>query len=774
MTSFRFKTLLPLLVLLTTLTLAAAPALTQTANAAAQSNKTSDISYEALANILDNPEAREKLIKQLRAMDTTKAKEAVEPVKDTKQSVEPGFAHQLAQATQSFAGNITDQIRAVVALFDGKSEIEAKSTFDTKVFFHASVQLLTIILVTVLAYLLLRAAAGPLFARSNQWGASRHAGLAIVWRRLLAVSFAFALDLVTIAVAAAIGYSLAVFLFGDAGTIGVRESLFINAFVMIESFKAVIRLVFASRYEGLRLFAMSTEVATWWGVRLRWLAGLIGYAMLVAVPILNTEISHHAGGLVGLVIMALAYIYALRIIISNRKAVGARLDEQAAQASSVIFGVLTRVLARTWHWLAGFYCTALLMVSQIAPEQALPYMAKATLVSGIAIAIGLLLSGTLTKVLDRPLHLSQRFGTRMPALENRLNTYVPPVLRTVRVVLLLAVSVIAIDAWEIFSLGAWLTSGAGQIVLTVLVQIAIVLAISLAFWTVCASIIEARMEAPNASPRTITLMTLFRNALAVVVGTLTFMIVLSQVGVDIGPLLAGAGVLGLAVGFGAQKLVQDVITGVFIQIENAFNTGDWITVGGISGGVERLSIRSVSLRDLEGTYHVIPFSAVGTVSNYMRDFGYHVGEYRISLREDIDEAISHLRAAFEDLKADENTGPYVLEDLTIPGVTALADSSVNIRAMIKSTPGMQWAVGRAYNRLVKIHFDAAGIEIPYPHRTMFFGANKHGDAQPAPIRMLASSERPDLSGSHPDRRGAPAPDTDFTQRDIEPEEYNPE
>src|SRR5690606_41165211 len=139
------------------------------------------------------------------------------------------------------------------------------------------------------------------------------------------------------------------------------------------------------------------------------------------------------------------------------------------------------------------------------------------------------------------------------------------------------------------------------------------------------------------------------------------------------PLIAGAGVLGLGIGFGAQKLVQDVITGVFIQLEGAINVGDLVTAGGTTGTVEKLTIRSLGMRDLSGVYHLLPFSSVDTVSNFMRGFGYHVGEYRVAYREDTDVVIEHLKAAFEELRQDPEHSPNILGDLEVHGVTALAD-----------------------------------------------------------------------------------------------------
>ena len=156
-----------------------------------------------------------------------------------------------------------------------------------------------------------------------------------------------------------------------------------------------------------------------------------------------------------------------------------------------------------------------------------------------------------------------------------------------------------------------------------------------------------------------------------------------------------------------------------------------------------MTIRSLGMRDLSGTYHLLPFSSVTTVANYNRDFGYHVGEYGIGYREDSDEAIVQLRAAFDELRQDPAFAGLILSsELEVHGVTALADSSVNIRVRIKTVAGSQFPVGRAYNRLVKRHFDAAGIEIPFPHMTLYFGEDKQGKAPPARISMLGVGPAP--------------------------------
>ena len=251
-----------------------------------------------------------------------------------------------------------------------------------------------------------------------------------------------------------------------------------------------------------------------------------------------------------------------------------------------------------------------------------------------------------------------------------------------------------------------------------------------------------------ATAREATLLTLLRNAVTIALVVITTMVTLSELGLDIAPLLASAGVLGLAIGFGSQKLVQDIITGIFIQFEAAMNVGDVVTVGGTTGVVEKLTIRSVSLRDLNGVFHIIPFSSVDMVSNYMKDFSFHVADIGIAYREDTTEAKELMFKAFDDLREMPEFSRVIIGPLDWHGVAALGDSAVTLRARIRTRPGHQWAVGRAYNEAVKRRFDAAGVEIPFPHMTVWFGENKGGGAPPVRVsRDTVETARP-----------APAPD----------------
>ncbi|HYG41969.1 MAG TPA: mechanosensitive ion channel domain-containing protein, partial [Bordetella sp.] len=455
------------------------------------------------------------------------------------------------------------------------------------------------------------------------------------------------------------------------------------------------------------------------------------------------------GELLGLVIMVAAYSYALRIIWRNRQVLRERLEQRAARASAAYFGTWFRLLARTWHILAIGYFTVLLVVSQVDTERALPFMMQATAQSLLALGVGALLIVLLAAAMARRISLPADLRRKLPMLEARVNAYVPAALRGLGILIRIVVALFVLDAWRVFDLSSWIVSDAGAAAVRMVVNVAIILLIAAVAWTVIASIIEHRLSLSEGSgvptARERTLLALFRNAALIVIVTLTVLVVLSQIGVDIAPLIAGAGVVGLAIGFGSQKLVQDIITGVFIQLENGMNQNDVVQVAGIFGTVEKITIRSVGIRTLDGGYHLIPFSSVDVVSNHMRDFSYHLGEYTIAHRESVDDAIQHLRLAFDELMQDELLAPEVLEEISIPGVTALSEKGVTIRVLIKTTPGMQWAVQRGYNRLVKKHFNAAGIELPYPHTVVYFGQDKNGYAPPANLFM--QTDRPAEHGN---------------------------
>ena len=192
--------------------------------------------------------------------------------------------------------------------------------------------------------------------------------------------------------------------------------------------------------------------------------------------------------------------------------------------------------------------------------------------------------------------------------------------------------------------------------------------------------------------------------------------VLSEVGLNIAPLLAGAGVVGLAIGFGAQTLVKDVITGVFILFEDTLSVGDVVQIGSDSGVVESITIRTIRLRDETGAVHTLPFSSVTSIINMTKDFSFAVFNIGIGYDQDVDKVIEVLRDLGRELQLDPAWAPAILAPIDIIGLDKFADSAVTIKARIKTPPAKQWGVMREFNRRMKRRFDEVGIDIPFPHR----------------------------------------------------------
>lgn len=190
---------------------------------------------------------------------------------------------------------------------------------------------------------------------------------------------------------------------------------------------------------------------------------------------------------------------------------------------------------------------------------------------------------------------------------------------------------------------------------------------------------------------------------------------LGEVGVKIGPLLAGAGVVGLALGFGAQTIVKDFLTGLFLIIEDIVSVGDIIRIGESGGLVEQMTLRTIRLRDLDGTLHVFPYGEAQVVHNLTKTFSYYVFDLQVSYGSNIDRALEVMRIVGDALKSDPEFADFILEPIEVLGVDSLGDSGVVLKARIKTAPIKQWVVGREYNRRIKLAFDRDGIEIPFPH-----------------------------------------------------------
>jgi small conductance mechanosensitive channel len=272
------------------------------------------------------------------------------------------------------------------------------------------------------------------------------------------------------------------------------------------------------------------------------------------------------------------------------------------------------------------------------------------------------------------------------------------------------------------AVGEWLVERGLRIVLVAILAFVLIRLIAAAAGRLEAEIV--RSDSPDMGERlkrARTLSRLVQNALTAVVVSIAALMVLNQLEIDIMPILTGAGIVGLAVGFGAQTLVKDLIAGFFLTFENQVRVGDVAEINGTGGLVEAINLRTIVLRDLEGTVHVFPNGSVERLANRTKDFSFFVLNVGVAYKEDVDTVFGVLREVGADLAADPERGPHVLEPLEILGVDDFGDSQVTIKVRIKTVPLKQWEIGREFRRRIKKAFDARGIEIPFPHLSLYVG-----------------------------------------------------
>ncbi|MFO1067431.1 MAG: mechanosensitive ion channel family protein [Geminicoccaceae bacterium] len=345
-----------------------------------------------------------------------------------------------------------------------------------------------------------------------------------------------------------------------------------------------------------------------------------------------------------------------------------------------------------------------------------------------------------------------------PADDEAATVNAPPKVQGVRALLALAIKLVTALALLLVwypDVIAWLSTPGGEVVTAKVVRIAIVAGIALAIWEMANAWIQNYLTAVDDdgntrhSRRGRTLVTIGRNVLLVVILLFTALIVLGELGINTAPLLAGAGVVGIALGFGSQKLVQDIITGAFILVGDTIRVGDVVDVGGRSGAVEALSMRTVTLRGYNGNVITIPYSTIDVVTNMTKDFSYAAFDVSVGYKEDPDQVATILREIDQQLRREWPYRRLMLEPIEIAGLDRFADSALVIKARIKTRAGEQWRVAREFNRRIKLRFDELGIEIPYPYQTIVLG-DKGGDLR----RTLGAGEAADDTPGRPDRNRA--------------------
>jgi len=218
-----------------------------------------------------------------------------------------------------------------------------------------------------------------------------------------------------------------------------------------------------------------------------------------------------------------------------------------------------------------------------------------------------------------------------------------------------------------------------------------------------------------------TLMGIVRKGVSIIIWAIFIMILLRKINVDIAPILAGAGIIGLAVGFGSQELVRDLISGFFILLENQIRTGDVAIINGTGGLVEKIELRTITLRDLSGVVHIFQNGKINTISNMTKDWSAMVFDIGVAYKEDLTQVMKLMKQVADDMLKEEEYQSKILEPMEIFGLDSFGDSALIVKGRIKTTPNNQWVIGREYRKRLKEVFDQNRIEIPFPHQTIYWG-----------------------------------------------------
>lgn len=337
-----------------------------------------------------------------------------------------------------------------------------------------------------------------------------------------------------------------------------------------------------------------------------------------------------------------------------------------------------------------------------------------TLLLGVGLFLGV--RKIATKIINGLEALSEKIGIRL----SRMSFYTR-VLQTLLKFLIIGVMAYTIaKIWDIESVVDIFESNGMKSFLTSSITVFVVAILAALIWEgvgIYLSYILKQADDKNQT-RVKTLLPLIRNIVLSVFGLLFGLVIMSEMGLNVAPFLAGAGVLGVAIGFGAQSMVKDFLTGFTIVLEDIIRVGDIASLGGHTGTVEQITLRKVQLRDFAGVVYTVPFSQITTIQNMTKNFSFYVMDISVDYRHDTDHVVEILKGVGEDLRSDPVYSGSILDALEVVGVDRFSDNAVILKARIKTLPIKQWAVGREFNRRMKIAFDKNGIEIPYPQRVL--------------------------------------------------------
>ncbi len=574
------------------------------------------------------------------------------------------------------------------------------------------------------------------------------------WARVQRVPLVLArlgLDLVPIAAFAVVSYGLitAVHPLPTTQLVMLTAN---NAYMASRAVMAAARMLFSPASTHLRLLPVTDETAAYATIWLRRIVVVLITSYAVAEAGLQFGLPWSAYDSILRIALLLVTLLLVIIILQNRQAVSDALrapelaEREEPDRARRFFRMLRDRAADIWHLVAIAWLIAAWGVWALEIQYGFWRLLRVSFSTILILSLAKFADMAVRRVIHRGFRITPDLSARYPGLEARSNRYLPVLKGSASLAFGGIALLFLLESWGLEAF-AWFGHGKlGNRLVSSLVSIALTITLALVIWEGINAAIQRHLERLSRdakaaqSARVRTLLPMLRTALLAVILIFVVLSVLTEIGVNVAPLIAGAGVVGIAVGFGSQRLVQDVITGIFLLFEDAVAVGDVVQLGGLNGVVEHLSIRSIKLRAVDGSLHIIPFSAVTSVTNQTRDFAFAVIDVNVDYREDTDKVSETLRQIASEMREDPRWRPVIRDDLDVMGVERLADSGVVIRVRLKTEASQRWAVARELNRRIKRRFDELGIEIPYPHQKLVL-EEKHpaqtANAAPEPPAALS-------------------------------------
>ncbi|AWJ88344.1 mechanosensitive ion channel protein [Azospirillum baldaniorum] len=722
-----------------------APAAAAPAEPAASPDPTPE-QMQAMITTLEDPAARARLVEQLKAL--VAAQKGLEQAKAEEAPAASTLPETIGASALSFLAERMDVLsRQLVQVGNVFKELPGAIEWANRQMVDPSardrwVQIAIQLTMILTAGLAIERFVGWLLARPRNALAARR-GTTVLVRLPLLLGRAL-LELAPIAAFIVVAYAIL-----SVSEPGPRVRLValavINATVILQILLVAARILISPFAPSLRMVrvgdANAQRLYRW--VRRLAAVGVYGYFLAEGAYVLGLPLGAY-GALLKLLGLAIAGML-IALILQNRRIVAdwmhgnplsgdgdpAATAERESEGQGAVLRSARRRFADVWHVLAIIYVVVTFGVWVLNVYGGFEYLARATGITILVAVVARLLVNGINRGLRRGLRMVPDSQGALPPLKDRASLYLPFLHRVVKTVIWVGAAMMILYGWGFDTL-AWTDTRLGQRILRSTVTIGLLLVGSIVAWEVVSAMIERFLASTDRngtrierSARVRTLLPLLRNAFLVVLVTMVSLITLSELGVNIAPLLAGAGVVGLAVGFGSQTLVKDIITGLFILFEDSISIGDVVDVGGgHSGVVEAISIRSIRLRDGSGAIHTVPFNSVSTVKNMSKDFSYALFEVRVAYREDPDRVIELLKEIGTGLQSDALFAPDIMAPLEVMGLDKFQpDSTQLITARFKTRPTRQWGVSREFNRRMRKRFEELGVEVPTGSMQLIVGGN---------------------------------------------------